>query len=74
MLDTIGVGHEPESLPDVRSPDARSRETDWREGVTFSFQVILNKVEPPVGNRCFNLFTKHDWRSLCPYKMEPMRP
>jgi len=70
----FGVGHEPEPLSDMRSPDARSRDTDWREGVTFSFQVILNKVEPPVGNRCFNLFTKDNWRSLRPYKMEPMRP
>jgi len=69
-----GVGHEPEPLSDVRSPDARSRDTDCPEGVAFAFQVILNKVEPPVGNRCINLFTKDDWRSLGPYKMEPMRP
>jgi hypothetical protein len=66
----VGVGHEPEPLSDMRSPDARSRDTDWREGVTFSFQVILNKVEPPVVNRCFNLLTKHCRRSDCPYKME----
>jgi hypothetical protein len=70
----LGLGHEPESLPDMRSPDARSRDTDCPEGVTFTFQVILNKVEPAVVNRCINLFTKDDWRSLAPYKMEPMRP
>jgi hypothetical protein len=56
----LGVGHEPQSLSDVRSADARSRHTDRPAGVVFTFQVSLNKVEPSVVNRCFNLFSKDD--------------
>lgn len=37
---TCGVGHEPQSLSDVRCPDARSRQTSRPDGVAFSFQVI----------------------------------
>jgi hypothetical protein len=33
-------GNNPEALPDVRCPDARSRQTDRPDGVAFSFQVI----------------------------------
>jgi hypothetical protein len=56
----LGVSHEPESLPVVRGTDARSRHTDRPAGVVFAFQVSLNKVEPSVVNRCFNLFSKDD--------------
>jgi len=61
-------------LPDVRCPDAASRQTTRPDGVTFSFQVIANKVEPAVGNRCFNLFTKDDWRAALADEPEPVRP
>lgn len=66
----VAVGHplsnEPESLPDVRSTDARSRDTGCPEGVTDSFHVSLYKVEPAMSNRCFNLLTKDDVRlALC---------
>jgi hypothetical protein len=57
---TVGLGHEPQPLPDVRCPDARSRQTDRPAGVALSFQVILNKIEPSVSNRCFNLLAKDD--------------
>lgn len=53
---------DPEPLADVRSTDARSRDTDRPEGVADSFQVVLYKVEPAVANRFFNLLTKDDWR------------
>lgn len=70
----VEVGHEPKAVSDVERADARRRNTDRPNGVGFSFQVILNKIEPSVFNRCINLFTKDDWRSQGPYKMEPIRP
>jgi hypothetical protein len=56
----FNVGHEPQSLSDVRGADARSRHTDRPAGVVFTFQVSLNKVEPAVVNCCFNLLSKDD--------------
>jgi len=70
----FGVGHEPQSLSDVRCPDAASRQTNRPAGVTFSFQVSLNKIEPSVLNRCFNLLTKDDSRAALADKIEPDRP
>src|SRR3954471_12390147 len=70
----LGVGHEVKPFPDVRCPDAASRERDRPNGVTDSLQVILNKVEPAICNRCFNLFTKEDWRLALGDEMEPRRP
>lgn len=65
---------EPESLSDVRSADACSRETNRPDGVAFSFHVIANKVEPPVGNRAFNLLTKEDWRAALADEVIPRWP
>lgn len=56
------------------SADARSRYTRRPDGVTFSFQVIANKVEPPVGNRTFNLLTKDDVRAALSDEAKPRRP
>jgi hypothetical protein len=70
----FGVSHEPEPLSDVRRPDARSRDTNRPAGVTFCFQVRLNKVEPSVVNRCVNLLTKDNVRSALADKVEPDRP
>jgi|TARA_R110000824_G_scaffold301238_1_gene489255 hypothetical protein len=70
----LGVGHEPQPLSDVRSPDATSRKTDRPDGVAFSFQVIANKIEPPVTNRAFNLFTKDDVRLALADELKPRRP
>jgi hypothetical protein len=67
LTGTVGVcqtpTNPPDTLPDVRSADARSRETRRPEGVTLVFQVSLNKVEPPVSNCCINLLSKDDWRA-----------
>ncbi|MEO6147333.1 MAG: hypothetical protein ABIT70_09845 [Sulfuriferula sp.] len=56
------ASNEPNTLPDVRCADARSRQTDRCKGVADSFQVILYKVEPAMPNCRFNLLTKDDWR------------
>lgn len=69
-----GVGHEPQPLADVRSTDARSRDTGRCEGVADSFHVSLNKVEPAVPNRCFNLLTKDDRRAALLDEVEPEGP
>jgi hypothetical protein len=44
----------------MRRPDARSRQTNRPDGVALSFQVSLNKVEPAMADRSFNLLTKDD--------------
>jgi hypothetical protein len=56
----IGVGHEPQSVSDMRCADARSRYTDRPDGVISRFHISLNKVEPTVTNRSANLFSKDD--------------
>ena len=70
----VGVSHEPQPLSDVRCADARSRQTDRPDGVSFSFHVILNKVEPSVPKRCFNLLTKDSDRSALADEIEPDGP
>lgn len=70
----VGVTHEPEPVPHVRGTDAASRETDRSEGVTFSFQVILYKVEPAKANRSLRLFTKDDVRAVLRDEASPLRP
>ena len=71
---TCGVGHPPQSLSLVERPDTASRQTSRPRGVTFSLQVIANKVEPPVGNRAFNLLAKHDDRAALADEAKPRRP
>ncbi len=46
VSDVRGVGHPVQSVPDVRSTDARRRERDGPESVVQGFQVNLYKVEP----------------------------
>ena len=74
----ISVGHplrnKPNPLSDVRSADARSRDTDRPEGVAEVFQVSLNKVEPTMASRCFNLLTKDDARSALVDEPMPCGP
>jgi hypothetical protein len=70
----FGVGHEPEALSDMGRLDTRSRDTDRPAGVSFTFQVRLNKVEPAVPNRCFNLLTKDNSRLALPNEIEPSGP
>jgi hypothetical protein len=69
-----GVGHEPQSLSDMRRADARSRQYGRPAGVTLSFQVRENKVEPTVANRRFNLLAKHSVRSRLFDELEPCGP
>jgi hypothetical protein len=58
----------------MRRARARSRETNRPEGVTFSFQVSLNKIEPSVLKRCFNLLAKNNCRTALADEAEPFRP
>jgi hypothetical protein len=59
-----GVGHVPgdpvEPLPDVRSVDGASRNIDPPAGVTFSFQISPDSVEPTIASRSRNLFSHDD--------------
>ena len=55
----VGVGHEPKPLPDVRGTDARSAHIRNPDGVTRSFQVRLNNVEPDERVRAGNLLAKY---------------
>lgn len=59
-LGVFGVGHEVKPLPDMRGTDAARSKYRLPNGVTFSFQVSLNKVEPAHSNRCRNLFANND--------------
>jgi hypothetical protein len=56
----VGVGHEVEALSDVRPTDARSAQIGRPDGVTRSFQVRRNKVEPREAVRARNLLSKDD--------------
>jgi hypothetical protein len=53
-------GREPESLPDVRSTDARSAGIGRPDGVRRTFQVSRYSVEPSEAVLARNLFSKHD--------------
>ena len=71
---TVGDGHEVEALADVRSTDARRAQIRRPEGVTRSFQVSRNKVEPPEAIRARNLLSKDDWRAALADEPEPLGP
>jgi hypothetical protein len=68
------VGHEPEALSDVRRADARSAQTDRRDGESKVLQVSANSADPVEANRCFNLFTKENSRSALADELAPNRP
>jgi hypothetical protein len=68
------VGHPVQSVPDVRSADARSRERNGPEGVAHSFQICLYKVDPRPDVRACNLLTKHDWRAALLDEVVPGGP
>jgi hypothetical protein len=69
-----GVGHEDNAVTGVRGADARSREYRRPAGVTDSFQVSENKVEPRPSSRAFNLFPKDRVRAMLADVPEPGRP
>ena len=66
----VGVGHEPDSVPAVRSADARSRQNRCPAGVACSFQVSLNKVEPSKSVRACNLLAKDMLRAALADEIE----
>jgi hypothetical protein len=68
------VGHEPQSLSDVRRADAASWKYGRCAGVAFRFQVSENKVEPAPSNRRLNLLTKDCSRSALADERCPRRP
>jgi hypothetical protein len=68
------VGHEPETLPDVRGADARSAQIERCEGVVRCFQVSVNKVEPLQRSLARNLLSKDDWRSADFNEVVPCGP
>jgi hypothetical protein len=61
--DALGVGHvdgDPvEALANVRGVDRESWEIGAPAGVTFSFQISANSVEPTVASRSRNLFSQY---------------
>jgi hypothetical protein len=77
-LDGAGVSDEDcsevEALPDVRGADARSAQIGNPDGVTRSFQVSVNSVEPREAILARNLFAKNDWRSALGDELEPIGP
>ena len=68
----VGVGHEVNSLADMRAAEARSAEIARPEGVTRSFQVSRYKIEPV--ERACNLFANEDWRAALADEIEPCGP
>lgn len=70
----MGDGHEVEALSEVRRADPRSAEIDRSAGVTRSFQVKENSVEPPEPSRARNLFANDDWRTTLADEAVPLGP
>jgi hypothetical protein len=70
----LGDSHPEDAVPDVRRPDARSRQYRRCAGVSFFFQVIEYQVEPSVLNRRLNLFSKDCWRAALADEPEPIGP
>lgn len=74
--DAAGVGHgnKVESLSDVPRTDARSAQIDRCKGVTRTFHVRVNKVEPIEAVLARNLFAKHDARAALRDEVVEERP
>jgi hypothetical protein len=71
---TAGVPHEVQPLSDVRRADARSAHICRPDGVTRTFQVSRNNVEPSEAVLICNLFAKDCCRSALadePIKFRP---
>jgi hypothetical protein len=69
-----GVAHEVQSLSDVRRADARSADIRCPDGVTRSFHVSVNSVEPTETVLARNLLSKDDRRLAELDEMEPCGP
>lgn len=58
----------------VRRADARSRHNGRPDGVTATFQVSVNSVEPRESSRATNLLANDDRRAALSDEPEPRRP
>lgn len=58
----------------MRRPDPRSAGIRRPAGVTLTFQVSENSVEPPDASRARNLLSKNDWRAALADEGEPDGP
>lgn len=70
----MGVGHPVESLSEVRSPDPRSAQICRPDGISRSFQVKRNSIEPRKASWTRNLLAKDDCRLTDVDEMEETRP
>jgi len=59
----LGVGHEPKPRPDVRRPDAASRQIGTPDGISKSLQVSANSGEPRPAILSANLLAKDRCRA-----------
>jgi hypothetical protein len=66
----LGLGHEVQSLSDVRRAEARRAQIGRADGVLRSFQVSLNSVEPSKAVFARNLLSKECCRLALAYEME----
>jgi hypothetical protein len=58
----------------VRRGDTASWEYRRPESVVFSFQIICDEIEPPVGNCIRNLFSSDDRRTALAYEAVELGP
>src|SRR5690606_22919432 len=71
---TIGVGHPPKPLPDVRRTDARSAQIGGPEGISHCFQVSTYSGEPFTSISARNLLSKDNWGSALVDEPAPRPP
>lgn len=74
LVVVVGQPDEPQSLPDVRSAEARSAGIERPEGVSRTFRVSLYKIEPSEAVLARNLLAKNDWRAALVGKVEERGP
>lgn len=73
-LPTVGVGHPVKTVAPVRRAETRRAKTERPDGVSCSFQVSVNKVEPSASVTGRNLLAKDNARAALADEMEPVRP
>ena len=69
-----GVGHPPESLSDMRCPDARSAQIGRPDGIARCFHVSAYSGEPLPSSKARNLFSKDNWRAALCNEPVDLRP
>jgi hypothetical protein len=73
-VSAIGVGHEPQALAFMRGFDARSAQIGRPNGVTRTFQVRANKIQPHESFFIRNLLAKDNWRAALLDEVKPEGP